>query len=159
MIGRIIILFASGFGSGYLRPAPGTWGSAAACLLLWLVGNFWQPSLLIAIVIALLLLPVGAFCAQSAGKSWGKSDDGRIVIDEWLGIWISLLALPWTPMALILGFVFFRLFDIWKPAPIGYIDTRLANGWGVMLDDVVAGVYANVSIHILLLGLDWILTP
>ena len=105
------------------------------------------------------MLLLGALCAQRAGKIWRQHDDGRIVIDEYLGIWVSLLALPWDATAMLLAFVFFRIFDIWKPFPVSYFDKRWVNGWGVMLDDVVAGVYANISIHALLWGLDWVLMP
>ena len=159
MLDKLLLWLASGCGSGYLRPAPGTWASAIACLALWLLGNFWQPSIIAAVAIALLMLLLGSLCAQRAGKIWRQHDDGRIVIDEYLGIWISLLALPWDATAMLLAFVFFRVFDIWKPFPVSYFDKRWANGWGVMLDDVVAGIYANISIHALLWGLDWALMP
>ena len=159
MFDKLLLWLASGCGSGYLRPAPGTWASAIACLALWLLGNFWQPSIAASVAIALLMLLLGALCAQRAGKIWRQHDDGRIVIDEYLGIWVSLLALPWDATAMLLAFVFFRIFDIWKPFPVSYFDKRWVNGWGVMLDDVVAGVYANISIHALLWGLDWVLMP
>ena len=159
MFDKLLLWLASGCGSGYLRPAPGTWASAIACLALWLLGNFWQPSIAASVAIALLMLLLGALCAQRAGKIWRQHDDGRIVIDEYLGIWVSLLALPWDATAMLLAFVFFRVFDIWKPFPVRYFDKRWVNGWGVMLDDVVAGVYANISIHALLWGLDWMLMP
>ena len=156
---KIFLLIASGLGSGYLRPAPGTWGSAAACLWLWVLGWFWQPGLLAYWGVAITLLLLGAKCAQYAGRVWRQVDDGRIVIDEWLGIWLSMLALPWDASALILAFVFFRIFDIYKPFPASYIDRRWKNAWGVMLDDVVAGVYANISVHLSLLGLDLLIMP
>ena len=159
MANRIFLLIASGLGSGYLRPAPGTWGSAAACLWLWVLGWFWQPGLLAYWGVAIALLLLGAKCAQYAGRAWRQVDDGRIVIDEWLGIWLSMLALPWDASALILAFVFFRIFDIYKPFPASYIDRRWKNAWGVMLDDVVAGVYANISVHLSLLGLDLLIMP
>ena len=156
---KIFLLIASGLGSGYLRPAPGTWGSAAACLWLWVLGWFWQPGLLAYWGVAITLFLLGAKCAQYAGRVWRQVDDGRIVIDEWLGIWLSMLALPWDASALILAFVFFRIFDIYKPFPASYIDRRWKNAWGVMLDDVVAGVYANISVHLSLLGLDMLIMP
>ena len=159
MANKIFLLIASGLGSGYLRPAPGTWGSAAACLWLWVLGWFWQPGLLAYWGVAIALLLLGAKCARHAGRVWRQVDDGRIVIDEWLGIWLSMLALPWDASALILAFIFFRIFDICKPFPASYIDRRWKNAWGVMLDDAVAGVYANISVHLSLLGLDMLIMP
>ena len=154
MFDKIILLVATGFGSGYLRPGPGTWGSLAAVGLLWLLGLFWQPDWLLKALLALPLLLVGAACAQRAGRLWRRPDDGRIVIDEWLGVWLATLTLPWNASGLALALLFFRIFDIFKPFPCGLIDAKLKNGWGVMLDDAVAGLYACASVYLLLWGID-----
>jgi len=130
---------ALGFGSGLLRPAPGTWGTLAGwgsfiALDGWLSPGGWAA----VIVIAFL---VGAACAQRTGSDLGRPDHGAIVIDEMVAIWIVLLMLPSTLFAQGLGFLVFRLFDILKPPPIRALDRRWKNGFGVMADDLVAAFY------------------
>lgn len=153
---RLAWWIATGFGSGYLKPAPGTWGSLAG-LAAWLlmvrvtqalgVGGQW---ILLAAPVALILLAVWA--ADRVVKETGQKDPAYIVADEWAGMWVALTPLlftvtvlpqPWPLWAarLVAPFLLFRLFDIWKP---GAVDTaqRLPGGWGVVMDDVLAGLLA-----------------
>ena len=156
---RIAWWLATGFGSGYLRPAPGTWGTLAG-LAAWLllvsgvraVSGVWTPGILLAAPLILALVAVWA--ADRVVRETGQKDPSFIVVDEWAGIWFALTPLLFTitlqpqPVALwaarlVAPFALFRLFDIWKP---GVVDRaqRLPGGWGVVLDDVLAGLLAGL---------------
>jgi phosphatidylglycerophosphatase A len=130
---------ALGFGSGLLRPAPGTWGTLAG----WgafIVLDEWLPTVAwVAVVIVTFV--IGALCAQRTGTDLGRPDHGAIVIDEIVAIWIVLLMLPSTLLAQAIGFLVFRLFDILKPPPIRTLDRLWKNGLGVMADDLMAAFY------------------
>ena len=137
---------------GFLRPAPGTWGSLAALPLAWglhTLGGF----ALLAVATALLFV-AGLWATRELTQS-GPHDPPEIVVDEVVGQWIALwsLSLPATLYGIdilamwpgwISAFVLFRLFDIWKPGPVGWAD-RQDGAWGVMLDDVIAGVFAAIG--------------
>ena len=136
---------ATFFGAGLGKPGPGTWGSAAAVLLWAAVAWGLHPSphvllLLLCAGIALSLL-LGVPAASIAARESGREDPGFVVIDEVAGQWITLLLCPvdWRNAAI--AFVLFRLFDITKPFPIRRIE-RLPAGWGIVFDDVGAGLYA-----------------
>lgn len=150
-------LFLSFFGAGYLRPAPGTWGSLAALPAAWIVTLIGGPVLLVIAGVALYFGGVKATEAET--KASGAHDPGWIVIDEVVGQWIALLPVvigAWraglSPLNLwpgiIAAFLLFRLFDIWKPGPIGKADRR-DDATGVMLDDVWAGVFAAIGVFLL----------
>jgi len=154
---RIAWWVATGFGSGYLKPAPGTWGTLAG-LGAWLllvgavrsVGGPLTPWLLLSAPVALSFLAVWA--AGRVVQDTGQEDPAFIVADEWAGIWIALTPLLFTatvqpqPLSLwaarlVAPFMLFRLFDIWKPGAINAAQ-RLPGGWGVVVDDVLAGLLA-----------------
>ena len=132
-------------GAGLLRPGPGTWGSAAAAVL-WLAAGMGLH--LAAGPLAWLTL-AGAMCALAAGvpaatrveRESGREDPGHVVIDEVAGQWIALIHSRVNLSHLLAGFLFFRIFDIVKPWPARQLE-GLPEGWGIMLDDVAAGVYA-----------------
>jgi phosphatidylglycerophosphatase A len=128
-----------GFGSGLLRPAPGTWGT----LLAWLVFAVLDPWLSefawAAVIVATFLL--GAAAAERTGRALGRPDHGAIVIDEIVAFWVVLWLLPGGLFTQAFAFVGFRLFDILKPPPIRTVDRRFKNGLGVMLDDLLAAFY------------------
>ena len=133
---------ACGFGSGLAPRAQGTCGSLAA-LLPWLLLR-QLPLPLYALVVALSFV-LGVWACQVAGRALGVDDHRSLVWDEFVGQWIALvpaLLAPWW--AVLAGFALFRLFDVAKPWPIGWLDRRLKGGLGVMVDDVVAGVFAAV---------------
>lgn len=153
----IIKYFVTWFGSGLSPKAPGTAGSLAALPFVWLAHELhlmWALGLL-----ALLFLVVGAWASNRYMAATGKVGDPKeIVIDEVVGQWLVFAAMPlmWLPISyewqleiLAAGFVAFRFFDILKPWPISMIDERMKGGWGVMLDDVAAGVAALVTLGIL----------
>ncbi len=148
-------IFATGFGSGYAPKAPGTAASLLACFFLWGL-NAIMPGLTIgagpfkyyfAGIITIFLL-TGIVVSNQLEKQWGK-DPSKIVIDEIVGMWISLFMVPFTWQYVLAGFILFRFFDIFKPLYINKFE-NLQGGWGVMMDDVIAGIYANILLQITL---------
>jgi phosphatidylglycerophosphatase A len=136
-IDRIAMLIATVGGAGYAPVAPGTAGSAVAALLLWLV-PFSTVGLILFLVAVTL---AGVWAANRAERVLGVKDPGAIVVDEVAGLTVALLAVPRTLPVVVVGFLLFRVFDVVKPFPAGAAQ-RLAGGTGVMLDDLVAGLYA-----------------
>ena len=142
-----VLLLATWGGSGLAPVAPGTVGTLAGlpfiALLLWLLSASGV------LLVAALLLVLGSVASHRAGQAWGKPDHGAIVIDEVLGMLITL-ALPWYLLSptvnealfYTVGFAAFRVFDIGKPWPASWFDKHMKNGLGVMLDDVAAGLWA-----------------
>jgi phosphatidylglycerophosphatase A len=144
-------LIALGLGSGLLRPGPGTWGTLFAWLLFSAVDALFDPSWQLLMLIGLAGLGAGTWAAHRTGIALGVADAGQIVIDEIVAFWCLLALLPaggrsW-PLQMA-AFVLFRLFDIVKPPPIGSIDRGLRNAAGVMLDDLVAALYAWVVLRL-----------
>lgn len=136
---------ATFFGAGYLRPGPGTYGSVAA-VVLWLAGGFFlhhnTVSLSVATACALaVVVAVGVPAATRVARQAGREDPGFVVIDEVAGQWVALLFLPPLWPNALLALLFFRFFDILKPWPIRRFEA-LPEGWGIMADDLVAGVFA-----------------
>ena len=137
---------ASGFGSGLSRYAPGTAGSAAA-LVPWL--GLRELPMLAVVVIIVLAFAVGVWASNVVIGRLRISDPGVIVWDEFVGQWITLLPLLIWPahwVWMLVGFFLFRLFDVWKPWPCSWADRRVKGGFGVMLDDALAGVYAGLAL-------------
>lgn len=128
-----------GFGSGLLRPAPGTWGTLFAWLV-FVVLDPWLGDVAWAVVIVATFV-LGSVAADRTGKALGRPDHGAIVIDEIVAFWLVLWLLPAGLFTQAVAFVGFRLFDILKPPPIGALDRRFKNGVGVMLDDLLAAFY------------------
>ena len=144
------LVVATACGAGYSPWAPGTAGSALALLIVWVV-PFSRAGLLVFFVAVTL---AGTWAAHRAERRLGVKDPGVIVIDEVAGMTLSVLPFPLTPPVLILGFVLFRLFDIIKPFPAG-ASQRATGGIGVMVDDLIAGLYALVVIAIGRATLGW----
>jgi phosphatidylglycerophosphatase A len=132
-------------GAGLLRPGPGTWGSAAASVLWFAVALVLQPSpgrlAWITLAAAIGALAIGIPAATRIERESGREDPGHVVIDEVAGQWIALIYARVNLSHLLAGFLFFRLFDIVKPWPARQLE-GLPEGWGIMFDDVAAGVYA-----------------
>ena len=140
-------LVATGFFSGYSRFAPGTAGTAVGLLLF--VPLSWA-SLPAQIGICVGLFFVGVFAAGQVARRVGLEDPGIVVVDEVLGMWLSIVGLPFTPVVALLGFLLFRVLDIVKPYPADALE-HLPRGWGIMADDVAAGLYANLLLRVFLL--------
>lgn len=141
-------LLAVGFGSGLIHPAPGSWGSLAGTfigvILLALLGTKTF------LILTALCFALGCYLCQKTADDMGVHDHGTIVWDEFVGIFIVLAAVPelswqWILMA----FVLFRFFDILKPYPIRYFDEKLKSGFGIMVDDVLAAIYAVIVVFVI----------
>ncbi len=141
-------LLSTWFGCGLLPGAPGTWGSLgalpAAALIAWLGG----PWLLL--VASLGLLGLGLWSSARTAAALGSHDPGPVVIDEVVGQWLAILPVSQAYLFYIPAFVAFRAFDILKPWPVSWADKRLPGAWGIMLDDVIAGLYAAAVVYALL---------
>ena len=149
------ILITTSLGLGYSPIAPGTVGALGGCLIAWLVG---QVTVLYPIVLAFLIILfffLGVHSSNRMEPIWGK-DPSKIVIDEVVGMWIALWLIPPGFSYMVTAFVLFRFFDIYKPLYIRKMEA-LKGGWGVMMDDVVAGIYANVIIQLFFLVKTYIL--
>ena len=142
-----ILFLAFGFGSGLAKKAPGTCGTMAAIPLYLLIaqtGNLSYSLLTLVVTIA------GIWICDFAADKLGEHDFGGIVWDEIAGYLITLWFIPFTWLNVGLGFVLFRFFDILKPWPIKIADRRVKGGFGIMLDDVLAAVFANIVLRLVL---------
>jgi phosphatidylglycerophosphatase A len=142
---RLFMGIATGFGAGYLPRAPGTWGSLLALPLHFFLRQL-EPSHYALALGAIFFLAV--ISAGQAEKILDRKDPGVVVIDEVIGMLITLIAAPDNPLIWLLGFGLFRLFDIFKPFPIRLIDQRINGGMGIVLDDVLAGIYSLIVLQI-----------
>lgn len=145
---RLVLFLASGAYVGYVPVASGTFGSLLAIPLLIGVGRSGWPA---AVVVALLAAGsvIAMVVAGRASRIYGVHDSSRIVVDEICGMAIAGALLPPTAWNLALAFLVFRVFDIVKPFPAGHFDREVKNGVGVVADDLVAGVYANLVVRLL----------
>jgi phosphatidylglycerophosphatase A len=146
----LILFLATGLYSGYVPYAPGTAGSAVGVLLVWgVTAPLAERSPIGAAALILALFGAGCWAAGRAEEILGQRDSPHIVIDEIVGMAVAMYLNPAGWVALGAGFALFRLFDIAKPEPAGMIDRRMRGGAAVMLDDVAAGVYANLVLQVL----------
>lgn len=144
---RFIILFASWFGTGFSPIASGTVGTLAAVPFQILLASLPLPLYL------LTLLAFFFFSCWVSGHGevvFEEKDSGKIVIDEVIGYFITMTAVPLSWKSVLAGFLLFRFFDITKIPPARFFDRRMKNGYGVVLDDVVAGIYSCIALHLLL---------
>lgn len=138
---------ATFFGAGLGKPGPGTWGSVAA-VLLWAVAAFGlhasQQTLTLLLAVGIVLsVGLGVPAATIAARESGRKDPGFVVIDEVAGQWIALIGSLATWQHAVIALLLFRIFDITKPAPVRQLE-KLPEGWGIVFDDVAAGVYALI---------------
>ena len=144
---RLILFLATGFGIGYARWAPGTFGTIVALPLCY---GLTLVSLPVAIAGILSFTILAIWVAEAAERELGRKDPGCIVIDEIAGLMVTLVGLPWHVTTVVTGFLVFRIFDIIKPFPIRQIERRFKGGFGVVIDDVVAGIIGNITLRIIL---------
>jgi phosphatidylglycerophosphatase A len=149
-------LTATFFGTGYLKPGPGSWGSAATVLVWWVIAQSllsnepahgYRPY--VCAGLALLAVGVGIPAATLVARAAGKKDPQFVVIDETAGQLITLIAAPVAWKSLLMAFILFRAFDMVKPPPIRLLE-RLPEGTGIVVDDIGAGIYALASMQVLL---------
>jgi phosphatidylglycerophosphatase A len=143
---KIAQIFASVFYVGWLPVAPGTWASLLALIIWFLI--IPNVSITIFLILIAILFAFGVYISNIIESDINQKDPSFIVIDEWVGQWIALLFLPYSFVWGIIAFGLFRIFDIWKPYPVGKFD-KLNGGWGIMLDDVMAGTYSLVIIQLI----------
>ena len=157
---KISWFIATWFGSGLLPKAPGTWGSLAAIPFAYLFSIYTCPyAQLFGITV---LFFIGIWASDKIEESAQIKDPGFIVVDEVVGQWMALLPLPflytiidnnsfylYSVLIAVAGFLAFRLFDIWKPWPVNYADKNIPGGYGIMFDDVIAGMYALIVTSVL----------
>jgi len=142
---RFFLFLAAGFGAGYVPIAPGTAGTLIAIPIFLALSLIPFPLHELTILTFFFL---ASWISGEAQRYWGRKDHPRIVIDEIMGYLITMLWLPKTLLFVTLGFFLFRFFDILKPPPIRLLE-KARGGFGVVLDDVLAGVYANIILRII----------
>jgi phosphatidylglycerophosphatase A len=143
---RFFLLLSTGFGVGYSPIAPGTLGTLIAIPVYYFLSEIPSPIYEITLIASFFL---SVWISESAEIFFRKKDDQRIVIDEMIGFLITMLWVPKTILFIVIGFFLFRFFDILKPFPIRHLERRLKGGFGVVLDDVMAGVYANIILRLI----------
>ena len=147
---RLILLLASGLGAGFSPFAPGTVGTMVAIPMELLFSSIFSPVYELTI---LTFFFFSSWIAERAQNHWQKRDDQRIVIDEMMGYFLTMLWIPKTLLFISVGFLLFRLLDIVKPFPCRQLE-KVRGGFGVVLDDVFAGIYANIALQILRILID-----
>ncbi|MFH1073615.1 MAG: phosphatidylglycerophosphatase A [Candidatus Firestonebacteria bacterium] len=145
----LVKIFASGFGAGYFPFASGTAGTLVGVVIYYFLDvKFVLPA-------AVLIFIFGVYISTKAEKLYKKKDSGRIVIDEIAGYLFSMAFLPKNLYFAVAGFILFRIFDVWKPSPARE-SQEPKGGWGVMTDDLIAGIYTNVTLWIGVLVLRYV---
>lgn len=145
-------LTATALGAGYSPFAPGTAGAIVGCIALWifekynLISTTTTPLLFIGLILVTTVL--GIIATDQLEEEWGK-DPSKVVLDEVIGVWIAMMFIPFSFFNLLMAFGLFRYFDIAKPLGIRNLE-GLKGGLGVMADDMLAGIYANISLQIIL---------
>ena len=143
-----VLLFATGAGAGFSPIASGTVGTLLPGIPIYLLLS-GLPSFLY-IIILLLLTAFAIYLCEAADRILGEKDSSKIVIDEIAGFLVTMAFIPLSVYTIIAGFLLFRFFDITKLQPAKWIEDNLSGGMGVALDDVMAGIYANMSLHLLI---------
>lgn len=138
-------LLSFGFGSGLSPYAPGTVGTLAAIPFYLLLSTLNPIVYLLATIVCVF---VGVYLCERTSTALGAHDHAAIVWDEFVGFFITMLFVPATISTIVIGFCLFRIFDILKPWPVSVMDTQIKGGLGVMLDDVFAGIYAMILLHL-----------
>ena len=150
LLRRPVNWLAFGFGAGLAPKAPGTFGTLVAVPIYWLIQD-WPPALYLGWLA--LTFAVGVYLCDRCAKDMGVHDHPGIVWDEMLGYWLTMAFAPAGWAWMLYGFVLFRIFDIAKPWPISWIDRRVHGGMGIMLDDVLAAVFALIVLQVTAYGI------
>jgi phosphatidylglycerophosphatase A len=139
------IVVGTFFGSGLSPKAPGTMGSLAS-LVIWAPLIVLDVAWCVRLLVAAAIFLVGTIAAEAIVRAEGREDPQKVVVDEVVGMGVTLCLSTHSWLSCVLGFALFRLFDIWKPWPVRWADRKVHGGFGVMLDDVVAGLYALLAL-------------
>ena len=148
---KTAMFLATGFYTGRVPVAPGTFGSLIGLPLCFVLAGIQLPPAIIGLV---LFIGLAVWVSDNAARTLKRKDPGCIVIDEIAGMMVTLIGVPVHLTSVIIGFILFRILDIAKPFPIRMIDKRLSGGLGIVADDVVAGLFANIGTRILLIYLN-----
>jgi phosphatidylglycerophosphatase A len=140
---------ATWFGAGLLPAMPGTWASFVALPFAW--GLVWWGGIWLLLAAAAVVFALGLWAADRYMRAVKVHDPGAVVIDEIAAQWLTLAVAPLNPLAYLLGFVLFRIFDVLKPWPASWLDRRVGGAFGVMIDDIAAAVYAGAVL--------WLIVP
>lgn len=143
---KAVMFMATGCFIGKIPFAPGTFGSLAGILLYFILSKLSEPA---AVVCMILFILFSIWIANDAEKILQRKDPGSIVIDEIAGMAVTLIGLPFNVFYVVAGFVIFRILDISKPFPIRYIEKRISGGAGIVLDDIAAGIVANIILRMI----------
>jgi phosphatidylglycerophosphatase A len=146
--GKVALIFSTWFGAGLIPGAPGTFGSLGAIplvIVFYCLGALYMNLFLIVII------PFALWASEISRRLLERDDPSEVVIDEVAGLFMALFLLPLSWLSITAGFLLFRIFDIFKPFPIGMIDRRVKGGTGIVLDDILAGIYANICVRVLLI--------
>jgi phosphatidylglycerophosphatase A len=141
---RLALVLASNCGLGHAPVVPGTFGTLAGLPAFWLLAGLPPAGYLL---VWASVTGIAVWAAEIAGRHYGVADDRRIVIDELSGYLVTVAFHPWSWTTALLGFAWFRFFDILKPPPVNWIDRHWKNGFGVVMDDVAAGIYAALALY------------
>lgn len=142
-----IHLLALGFGSGLLKPAPGTWGTLASVPLFLVLLNIAPTGSAAYFAFVAVSFLFGVYICGKTASDVGVHDHSAIVWDEFVGFWITMAIVAPNWLNIVLGFLLFRLFDILKPWPIKVLDKSVHGGFGIMIDDVLAGIFAGALLY------------
>ncbi len=143
-------IIATSLGFGYAPFAPGTFGTLFGCIILLILWNFsvgFLPYQIFIIIGSILFFMIGVWATNLLESEWGH-DPGKIVIDETVGLWLTCFLIPLHPTYILIAFILFRFFDILKPLGIKKFE-KIKGGYGVMLDDIIAGIYSNILLQII----------
>jgi phosphatidylglycerophosphatase A len=143
-----ILFIATGMFVGYIPFAPGTFGSIIGIVIYYAASLYLD--IYQSLILLIVLFLIGTFVAGKAEKMLHEQDSGKIVIDEIVGMYITMFFIPLNFANVLIGFICFRTLDIIKPYPISYIDKHVHGGIGIMLDDVAAGIPANIFVRVLI---------
>jgi phosphatidylglycerophosphatase A len=152
-LNQTLLLLATYFNIGKFPKAPGTFATLATIPLWWAL---CQAGPFVYMIVTLILFPIGVMAAQAYENQSSTHDSKEIVIDEVVGFLITMTWLPMTWQSVVFGFVIFRFLDIVKPPPIRQLDRRVPGGFGVMLDDVVAGIIGSIIMQLLYTQTNWL---
>ncbi len=144
---KLSVFFSTLFGVGYFPKAPGTAGTLLAAAVYFLLPDKWFGNGFYVLGCVLFLSLISVFVISKAEKILGH-DSKKIVLDEFFGVFFAVIFLPKTLFVIIMAFFLFRFFDILKPVPVNILQ-KLPEGWGVMADDVMAGIYTNIFLQVL----------